>query len=124
MSPKEIIAKLKEAIFSQGGEIVEAEIEEETVEANEVDNHGYVVVNLTQKSFLPDGNPAGGLLVMPIEHPSTHPTLNKAMGLVARMSKEFEDHVYGKTLRIYRLVDVSEGELLQLFEEMRAWRSK
>lgn len=117
MSLREIFDKLKDALFPPGG-IVEAEIEEETVEANEVDNHGYVVVNLTQKSFLADG-----LLVMPVEQPTTYPALADAMSLVARMAEDY-DHVHGKTCRIYRLTPVADNELHELFNIMKEWRSK
>ena len=117
MNTRELIDMLKDALFSPK-EIVEAEIEEETVEANEVDNHGYIVVNLTQKSSISDG-----LLVMPVEEPTTYPVLVDAMGLVARMAVDY-DHVHGRTCRIYRLTPVADGELHELFDIMKEWRSR
>ena len=117
MNTRELIDMLKDALFSPK-EIVEAEIEEETVEAKEVDNHGYIVVNLTQESSISDG-----LLVMPVEEPTTYPALVDAMSLVARMAVDY-DHVHGKTCRIYRLSPVPDGELHELFNIMKEWRSK
>lgn len=108
-----IIDRIMAAIRSSG-ELAIGEIEDEEIDAEEVSNHGYVVVNLTKKAFMADGH-----LVMPIEEPCTHMTLNEALNLVARVHEEDARHKYGETVRIYRLAPIPASEIRSMFDLLK-----
>lgn len=112
MKLQELWASMKNWV-APAVEIITGEVEDEEVEAYEIDHHGYVVVNLTQKAETSDG-----LLVMPAEEPCTHITLSMAMNLVARLHADF-GHQYGKTMRIYRLSPVPNSEIRSLFDKLK-----
>jgi hypothetical protein len=107
--------KLKSWLPRSGSLVIgEGEIEDEELDAEEVESHGYVVVNLTQRSFISDG-----FLVMPDEMPCTYMTLNEALNLVAGLHEEDERHRYGETVRIYRLAVISNDEIRSMFDLLK-----